>query len=174
MSDADDSAVPLVAGRTCGSCIACCVTPAIISENFNKPANSLCPHCTGTACAIHQDRPLPCRSFFCAWRQSEQLDDSWRPDRSGVILFPAKANGYRTGLNLMLTDGRHSIGRAWLAPLVARLVRGHCAVVLTVNNREALINDSIAPFLAGGEAAVRAHLLRLYDGAFSDRPTLAD
>lgn len=172
MSDEDDSPVPLVAGRDCGSCIACCITPRIDSAVFNKPANTLCQHCTGTACAIHDTRPAPCRSFFCAWRQSAQMDDSWRPDRSGVILFPAHVPGRGPGLNLMLTDGRASIERAWLAPLVARLVRHNRAVMLTINDRHALINDSIAPCLAGGEKAVRAQLLRLYDGAFSNSPVL--
>lgn len=172
MSDAEDSPVPLVAGRSCGSCIACCVTPRIDSASFNKPANSLCPHCTGTACAIYQTRPAPCRSFFCAWRQSEQMDDSWRPDRSGVILFPAHAPGYGPGLNLMLTDGQASIQRDWLPPLVMRLVRHNRAVMLTINDRQALINDSIAPCLGGGAAAVQAQLLRLYAGAFSGSPVL--
>jgi len=37
-------------------------------------------------CSIYKNRPDPCREWFCAWRNLSELDDSWRPDRSGVML----------------------------------------------------------------------------------------
>jgi hypothetical protein len=27
-----------------------------------------------------------CRTWFCGWRCIESLDDSWRPDRSGILI----------------------------------------------------------------------------------------
>ncbi|RZJ37471.1 MAG: hypothetical protein EON87_22170, partial [Brevundimonas sp.] len=38
-------------------------------------------------CSVHAIRPQTCRVWFCLWRAVE-LDDDWRPDRSGVIVRP--------------------------------------------------------------------------------------
>lgn len=46
--------------------------------------------------------------------------------------------------------------------------------MLTINDRQALINDTVAPCLKDGQAAVQAQLLRLYAGAFSNSPVLPD
>jgi hypothetical protein len=37
-------------------------------------------------CSIYSKRPTPCREWFCVWRNLSELDDSWRPDKSGVMI----------------------------------------------------------------------------------------
>jgi hypothetical protein len=76
-----------VRGRKCGACSVCCRVPAIVSEVFVKPANSLCEHCVeGTGCAIYAERPKVCAEWYCGWRMFDELDESWRPDRSGILI----------------------------------------------------------------------------------------
>ena len=75
--------------RSCGTCVACCVTPRIATSELTKDPNTACAHCTGSGCGIYDARPPVCRDYLCLWRQTAEMDDSWRPDRSGVILFSA-------------------------------------------------------------------------------------
>lgn len=77
--------LPLVAGRICGTCTACCLLPTIDTPELKKPPGVLCPHCTGTACGIYERRPQPCRTFHCLWRRIAQMPDAMRPDRIGVM-----------------------------------------------------------------------------------------
>ncbi len=78
---------PLVPGRECGECSACCVNLLIDSEDLQKPANIECPNLTpAKGCAIYGSRPSACRSFHCGWRMLEGLGDEWRPDRSKVMI----------------------------------------------------------------------------------------
>src|SRR5919198_3090540 len=57
----------LVEGRSCGPCVGCCSIYQIPA--LQKPKYTLCKHCTGTSCAIYDDRPDDCRKFFCLWRR---------------------------------------------------------------------------------------------------------
>jgi hypothetical protein len=174
MTDAADSPVPLAPGRSCGTCIACCITPAIVSAEYDKPADTRCQYCDGKGCTIYATRFSPCRSFFCGWRQDASLSEDWRPDRSGVILFSRAVEGYASpqGIDLMLTEGEASIRRPWFAPFVADLVRRRLAVFMTINGRVALINPALEPVLTRGNQAVLAQLLRLHAGAYSGSPKL--
>jgi len=56
----------LVEGRSCGPCVGCCSIYQI--RALQKPKYTLCKHCTGTSCAIYNDRPDDCRKFFCSAR----------------------------------------------------------------------------------------------------------
>lgn len=75
----------LVPERSCGACTACCTVMAIDKPDIQKQAGVRCRHCTGVACAIYETRPALCQDYHCAWRQLPILDDTWRPDRSGVF-----------------------------------------------------------------------------------------
>ncbi len=75
----------LVPERTCGSCIACCVIPRIEAPSFTKEAGVMCVHCSGQDCSIYEERPNPCRTFYCLWRRVGTMPDSLRPDRTGVM-----------------------------------------------------------------------------------------
>jgi hypothetical protein len=77
--------LPLVPGRECGPCNACCTQPVILDPALKKPPGVLCPNWQD-GCTIYETRPAPCRGHFCAWRQLPQLDDSWRPDLSNIYI----------------------------------------------------------------------------------------
>lgn len=77
----------LVPGRECGACTVCCSELTIESEILHKVQGVLCVHCTPEAgCGIYHSRPDVCRDWYCQWRRYAWLDESWRPDRSGLLL----------------------------------------------------------------------------------------
>jgi hypothetical protein len=168
---ADTATTPLEM-RSCGTCVACCVTPRIATSEISKAANTACDHCTGSGCAIYDARPQVCRDYLCHWRRNAEMDDSWRPDRSGVIVFAIPAPpGYATsmGLELMLTEGEDSIRRPWFAPFVAGYVRQRRAIFMTINDVRALLNPYMERTVLQGDDAVREQLLRFHAGATTHR-----
>jgi hypothetical protein len=77
----------IVPGRECGGCTACCTDLAIIADGMDKLPGVPCEHCTaGQGCAIYEARPTVCRTYNCVWRSMPGLDESWRPDLSGVLI----------------------------------------------------------------------------------------
>jgi hypothetical protein len=76
----------LVPGRSCGDCTACCTVLSISTEAFHKPVGVTCDNCVASGCAIYDDRPQLCRDYHCVWRSMPGLDESWRPDLSGVMI----------------------------------------------------------------------------------------
>jgi hypothetical protein len=83
----NDKESHLVSGRECGECTACCVVLLIDDKNFKKPADQVCSNLMKKGgCKIYTQRPSVCQEWYCAWRFMEQLDESWRPDRSGIML----------------------------------------------------------------------------------------
>ena len=78
--------LPLVKDRDCGSCALCCTLLSIDTPEIQKPSRLTCRHCTGTGCAIYETRFPICRDYHCGWRMLPNLDESWRPDRSGVFI----------------------------------------------------------------------------------------
>ncbi len=80
-------AANLVPGRNCGGCTVCCKSLTIISSELKKLPGILCKHAEeGAGCGIYNHRPAVCRNWYCGWRKSSKLDDSWRPDRCGVLM----------------------------------------------------------------------------------------
>jgi len=75
----------LVDGRDCGECVACCKILEIDKPELKKPADVLCPHCTGSGCGIYAERPLICRTWYCLWRRIDAMPDYLRPDKIGVV-----------------------------------------------------------------------------------------
>ena len=89
-----DPGTPLVAGRTCGACNACCHFLKIDEPQFRKPPAQLCNHWhSEKACTIYDRRPPSCRDFYCGWLQFDWLDETWRPDRCGILVRPVTQNG---------------------------------------------------------------------------------
>jgi hypothetical protein len=77
----------LVPNRECGECTACCVVLQIDDDNFRKPADQVCTNLMDKGgCKIYTKRPSVCQEWHCAWRFMAQLDESWRPDLSGIML----------------------------------------------------------------------------------------
>jgi hypothetical protein len=78
----------VVPDRECGTCTSCCRDLAIIEDGMKKLPGVNCEHCDMAAglCRIYESRPNVCRTFDCAWRSLPYMDESWRPDRSGVLM----------------------------------------------------------------------------------------
>jgi hypothetical protein len=82
-----DNESHLVPNRECGECTACCVVLLIDDEDFKKPADQVCSNLMEKGgCKIYTKRPSVCQEWYCAWRFMAQLDEEWRPDKSGVLL----------------------------------------------------------------------------------------
>lgn len=77
-----------IEGRDCGACSACCITPQINTGELQKTAHTNCTHLSACGdCEIYAQRPKVCRNWFCAWRRFGSLDESLRPDRSGLFAY---------------------------------------------------------------------------------------
>lgn len=83
----EPSATPaLVPGRSCGTCSLCCKVLGI--PEFESPPGAWCRHVVqGRGCAIHPDRPGPCRTFFCHWLENGNLGPEWKPERAKFVLY---------------------------------------------------------------------------------------
>ena len=143
--------VALVPGRECGTCTLCCQVQNIDKPQVQKASGVLCQHCTAGGCAIYETRFDVCRGFHCGWRQLANLDDTWRPDRSGVFIEFQMLDGV-TGLSLMLVGNPlKTIRQKWFqefvltgimnsVPLFLSLPgpRGHQAATVSLNTDEML------------------------------------
>jgi len=150
----------LVQGRECGFCTVCCSATKIDAPEFKKPAGILCQHCNGRGCTIHDTRPRVCRDFFCGWWVLPQLDEDWRPDKSGVLILPRTENlpdGYasREGFQLFVLGEDASIRRPGFVELVMGFVASRIAVYLLVAGPpgQAAISEFLNERLAGYVAA---------------------
>tara|TARA_R110001583_G_scaffold16561_20_gene67967 strand:+ start:9916 stop:10461 length:546 start_codon:yes stop_codon:yes gene_type:complete len=83
----ENSESHLVQNRECGECTACCVVLLIDDEKFKKAADHACSNLIEKGgCKIYANRPTVCQDWYCAWRFMAQLDETWRPDISGILL----------------------------------------------------------------------------------------
>ncbi len=145
----------LIPGRDCGDCTVCCTWPTINKPEIQKVSGSTCKHCTASGCAIYQTRYPICRSYFCAWRTVEIFDESWRPDKSGVMPYVETegiSDGFdlSTGIGLMLVGHAEKIVRQrWFQDFVVTGVmnsvplflsipgpRGHQAATTSLNTEQ--------------------------------------
>lgn len=116
--------VPLIHGRECGSCTACCSALTIDHPEIQKPARVLCKNCNGAGCNIYDERPAPCRIFNCAWRVWPAFDPLARPDRTGVLPLIAVASrdpqNSQPEITLLLYEGDrlNAVRAAWLVAFV--------------------------------------------------------
>lgn len=147
----------LVPGRTCGDCTVCCTWPTIDKPEIQKASGATCKHCTGQGCAIYETRFPICRDYYCAWRAMDMFDESWRPDRSGVLPYVetegiGAAFDFSIGVGLMLVGHPMKIVRQkWFQDFVVTGVmnsiplflsipgpRGHEAATTSLNTEEML------------------------------------
>ena len=134
----DGSVEPnLVAGRTCGSCNACCVALTIDDPELRKPQGYRCRNALrDNSCAIYDARPRTCRTFYCGWRQLKWVREALRPDLSGVLVrlhnAVSKADGTtRPGVVFTLLN-RAALKAEGLAESVAAAVAAEVPLYLNV------------------------------------------
>jgi hypothetical protein len=71
--------------KSCGTCSLCCKVLTI--EALAKPPGQWCPHVVaGRGCGIHGRHPQECQVFRCAWLDTPELDETWKPEASGMVL----------------------------------------------------------------------------------------
>jgi hypothetical protein len=154
----------------CGGCTVCCTALPIEEEEFAKPSGITCRHCTGIGCGIYAARYEICRTFLCGWLLLPGLDESWRPDRSGILIrfiarddLPEEFRAAGTGIHFTVLGGEASISRPGFADYVATLVRRDMAVWLSADSPRTLVNSYLKPLaLAHDQAGLVAMLLHLY------------
>lgn len=163
---ANGAGLALVPGRDCGGCTVCCVDLRVDDPGLKKPAGTACPHLGTQGCTIYETRYAICRSWMCGWRLQPELDDNWRPDRSGVLLIPepsSKAGYASLGYKLQLAS------RAALAsPEVLNKLCGYVAagtplwLSLKGVPTKVFLNPELAPLIAAGDGpAILGRLLQL-------------
>jgi hypothetical protein len=145
--------VELVAGRQCGECTVCCTTLHIDTAEFRKRPGIRCQHLCAQGCSIYATRPIACRTYHCGWRYLGFLSESWRPDRSGVLLAFTPPDelpkGYTTGVSLILIARPPSAFARALYHYVAHLIADGVHVMLAVPGPPgeypsvALLNDEL-------------------------------
>jgi len=158
------------AEKTCGRCQVCCVALKIKDPQLRKDAQVPCPHLVAKGCGIYESRPPVCRSFLCGWRLMPELDASWRPDVSGVMLLPLPEaqvpKPYRAGgpgWVLVISNPKKAITPK-LARLAAAMVKRHIAVFLSVMTPRIQMNEQLeGPVAADDLNGVLRVLNQAYD-----------
>jgi hypothetical protein len=162
----------LVAHRECGGCTVCCRELTVDIPELRKPSGILCLHCAeGHGCRVYTGRPALCRDWHCGWRMMPDLDDSWRPDRCGVLILyvgaadvPPEYSG-RPGYRLQLT--RPLSPEMWdaLGCWIMRAIDDRAAVFLSVSGRpghttgRVFLNDGLRHAVESGDHAEVSRLL---------------
>lgn len=147
--------------KTCGPCQVCCVALKIKTPQLRKDAQIPCPHLVAKGCGIYESRPPVCRSFLCGWRLMPDLDASWRPDVSGVMLLPVPEaqipKAYRAagpGWVLVISDARKAITPK-LARLAAGMVKRRTALFLSVMTPRIQVNEQLEKVVDDLEGVMR-------------------
>lgn len=121
----------LVPERTCGECTLCCSVMAIDKPEIQKEAGVTCRHCRG-GCTIYETRPALCREYHCGWRQLPILDDSWRPDRSGVFVEIELIDDQTVISMVLVGNPLKTVRQPWFIDFVITGVRGNVPLHLGI------------------------------------------
>jgi hypothetical protein len=148
----------------------------IVQPTLKKKAGVVCPHHTGTGCGIYETRPPVCGQFLCGWRLFEELGDSWRPDRNGVLIVardpkdvPEQYRRHWYGLELVITTGEEAITLELADYIINKVADGY-AVRMSACSPSTLLNDHLAAIAPRRDAAAaQAALLRLYRMVYAAR-----
>ena len=165
-----------VPGRECGGCTACCRVLPIDTPELRKVPGILCEHCGAAGCTIYETRFPICRTYFCGWHTLAMLDESWRPDKSGIIVSPRKVGipaGYQAeGIEFLIFGGEKAIRRKPFAPALAAFIGSNVATYLAITGPPGyfpagvLLNDVLGPSLEHGDLdAARDLLVKIYRSA---------
>jgi len=156
-----------LAKRQCGPCVACCVDLKIVTPELKKKARVPCPHLVDKGCGIYESRPGVCRQFLCGWRLFEDMDDSWRPDLSGVLAMrkapeelPADWKSAPYGVHMVILGGEAAVLSPAFLSYTARLMAQGIPVFLSAASPYILLNDHIEAH--SDPAHLKARLAELY------------
>lgn len=156
-----------LAKRQCGPCNVCCVELKIEAPQLRKKARVSCQHLTTSGCGIYAERPPVCQQFLCGWRLFEELDDSWRPDKSGVLAMrwapaqlPAAWQSAPYGVHLVVIGGEVAVSRPDFVDYVARLMRRGIPVFLSAASPYILLNEHLEK--DSDLAVLKERLVELY------------
>jgi Fe-S-cluster containining protein len=155
---------PVLPGRSCGECTACCTVLKVDSPNFKKPAGTPCTHLGAGGCSIHAVRPRICRTWFCAWRRVASMPDETRPDRSGLLVslnFVLEPQNCFEGvsINVRLLAGSTAIENGLAARVLDSLCDQLVPVWFSDGSKKMLMHpdDEVAQHVLSGSPA-RPHL----------------
>ena len=161
----------LVSGRECGACTVCCTALPIQTKELRKLPGVACVHCAAQGCTIYETRFPICRTYHCGWRVLPELDDSWRPDRSGVLVSPhnedlPERHRAQGGIEFLVLGGEAAIRRNGFAEFVATCILNDVATFMAVPgppghySARVLLNDRLADAASRRDLpAIRAALL---------------
>ena len=138
----------LVPGRECGGCTACCEQLTIDTAEFQKLPGVLCQHCSrGVGCQIYEKRPSFCRTWHCGWRRLDIFDESWRPDKIGVLVSVADEGippGYKDfGLTFEIIGKRGVLFTQPFADMIIKLIRQRVPVFLSIGDKPGFTSSKI-------------------------------
>jgi hypothetical protein len=156
--------------KSCGDCHACCVELIIDTPELQKKGQTPCVHLSGGRCGIYDKRFKICREFLCGYLLFPELDEDWRPDKSGILVLqviqaslPKDYQGAGHGIQLLVTGGEAAILRPGFAEYVFGLILGRVGVYLTAMIPRAMLNQYLEPFVAAGDLeGTRRTLLLVY------------
>jgi hypothetical protein len=156
--------------KSCGDCHACCVDLSIDTPELKKKGQTPCEHLKEGRCGIYQTRFKICREFLCGYLLFPELDESWRPDRSGVLVLqvaqaslPKAYQDAGHGIQLLVRGGEAAILRPGFAEYVFQQVQGRVGVYLSAMIPRAMLNQYLEPFVAAGDVeGARRTLLHVY------------
>jgi hypothetical protein len=154
--------------KTCGECNLCCIELPIETPELHKNGQTPCSHLTEKGCGIYDTRFPICRQFLCGWRLFPELDEAWRPDRSGILILqvpqvsiPKIYQPAGHGVQLLITGGEAAVTRPGFAEYVVDQVSRGVAVYLAATTPRALLNEYLQP-IGGNLPAARWIILHLY------------
>ncbi len=154
---------PVLPGRDCGDCTACCSVLTVDTPEFKKPPGVACVHVTDGGCAIHAVRPTICRTWFCGWRRVAALPDAARPDRSGLLVslnfVRAPQNCFEgVSINIRLMPGSDAIGSGMAGRVLDALCGGLVPVWFSDGARKMLMHPDreVAALVLSGDPAPAA------------------
>ncbi|MBU0556163.1 MAG: YkgJ family cysteine cluster protein [Alphaproteobacteria bacterium] len=155
---------PVLAGRDCGDCVACCEVLKVDTPDFSKPAGTPCIHLGSHGCSIHAVRPHICRTWFCVWRRIADMPDEGRPDRSGLLVslnFVREPRNCFEGvsINVRALAGSDAIERGVAAAILDILCQRLIPVWFSDGSRKMLMHpdNEVASLVLSGDPAP-AHL----------------
>ncbi len=168
--------LPLVEGRTCGACTACCRALTIDEPAMQKLPGVPCVHLDADRrCGIYETRYRACRAFHCGYRLLPWLPETMRPDQAGVLVLPpttqeANGDGRLSAAFMILTHA--ALDNEGLAQSIIAAVRAEVAVFLSVPGppgtkatRTDLTDAVMMPALLRSRSAVLAVVRETYERA---------